>query len=231
MISIKDINNFEKKINFTFKEKENLFNALIHPSFIKDKNSKNIKYQSHFERLEFLGDRVLGLCISNLIYKKFKNLNEGYLTKKLSYLVRKDFLYKIAIELCIDEILKYSFKKDNIKMNISILSDAVESLIGAIFIDSGYLASLNFIKKTWGPYLDIEESIEPDSKTNLQERQQQKFKLLPKYSLIEKKGPSHLPIFTVSLKLKDLKLIIASGSSKREAEKNAALKALKILNG
>ena len=230
MILKKKIDNFENFINFKFKDKQNLINALIHPSFLKEKKFKNNDFDSDFERLEFLGDRVLGLCISSLIYQKFNNLNEGDLTKKLSYLVKKDFLYKIALEIKIDKILKYSFKKTNSRMNVSILSDSVESLIGSIFIDSGFAASYKFIKNFWGKYLDIEESDEQDPKTNLQEISQQKNKILPKYSLIKKTGPSHSPIFTISLEVLNLKEIKATGNSKREAEKNAAYKALKLLN-
>ena len=232
MILYKNLTNFEKKINFKFKNKKNLIDALIHPSFIKEnkKLNKELKNESHFERLEFLGDRVLGLSISSLIYNKFRNSNEGDLSKKLSYLVKKDFLYKIALEISIDKILKFSNKKDNTRMNISILADSVESLIGSIYIDSGYLASLKFIKKIWGPYLDIKASNQQDPKTHLQEISQHQYKILPKYSLLKKEGPSHSPIFTVLLEVLNLKTIKGSGKSKREAEKNAANKALKLIN-
>ena len=124
---------FEKKINFKFKDKNNLLNALTHPSYIKEKNYDIGVVKCDFERLEFLGDRVLGLIISSLIYDKFSKLNEGDLSKKLSYLVKKEFLYKIALQININEVLKYSYKKENLRMNISILSDSIESLIGGIY--------------------------------------------------------------------------------------------------
>ena len=226
----KNLHNFETRINFKFKNKKNLINCLIHPSYFKEKKFKKNELQNHFERLEFLGDRVLGLSISSLIFEKFQNSDEGDLTKKLSFLVKKDFLYKIAIELKIDKVLKFSYRKENTRMNVSILSDSVESLIGAIFIDSGYLATYKFINDIWGPYLNLEASNKQDPKTHLQEISQQKYKSLPKYNLIDKKGPPHSPIFTVSLKIINLKLIKGKGKSKREAEKNAAIKALKLLN-
>ena len=230
MITKKNIYIFEKKIGHTFKNKEILTASLVHPSFTKDhKIKKNILYQE-FERLEFLGDRVLGLVISSLIYSRFVNLNEGDLSKKLSYLVQKNFLYKISIELSLNEILKFSFKKQNERMNISILADAVESLIGAIYIDGGYKSSIKFIKKYWGPYLDVKASNLQDPKTKLQEISQQKFKKLPAYKLIKKHGPSHSPTFNISLKVLNLKKIKSSGSSIREAEKNAALIALEMFN-
>ena len=229
MILNKKIEKFETLINYSFKNKELLTASLVHPSYLKDKkNKKNSKYQK-FERLEFLGDRVLGLSIASLIYSKFSNLNEGDLSKKLSYLVQKNFLYKISLELSLDKILKFSSKKDE-KMNISILSDSVEAVIGAIFLDGGYKNSVKFIEKIWGKYLDTKISKLQDSKTKLQEISQQNFKKLPVYKLIKKQGPSHSPTFTVSLKVLNLKIIKASGSSIREAEKNAATNALIQIN-
>ena len=227
MILKKNINAFEKIINYSFKKKEILVSALLHPSFLKEKkiNKNSIVYE--FERLEFLGDRVLGLAIASLIFKKFKKLDEGGLSKKLSYLVQKNFLYKISNNLNLEKILKYSFKKKNNKLNISIFADAVEALIGSIYLDGGYKASLKFIDKYWGPYLNIKTSSFQDPKTKLQEISQQKFKKLPEYKLSEKKGPSHSPTFTVTLKALNLNQIKAKGSSIREAEKNAAIIALK----
>jgi len=230
MITKKHLENFQNEIQFNFKKKDNLLKALIHPSFIQDKKLIKVNLINEFERLEFLGDRVLGIVISFLIFDKYKNFNEGSLTKKLSYLVQKDFLYKISIEIKIDKILKYSHKKNNIRMNTSILSDSVESLIGSIYIDSGYNSAFKFIKRIWGPYLGLEASNEQDSKTKLQELSQHKYKTLPEYKLIKKEGPSHSPVFTVSLKVLKLKLIKATGQSKKEAEKNAAKIALNILN-
>jgi len=230
MITKKHLENFQNEIQFNFKKKDNLLKALIHPSFIQDKKLIKVNLINVFERLEFLGDRVLGIVISFLIFDKYKNFNEGSLTKKLSYLVQKDFLYKIAIEIKIDKILKYSHKKNNIRMNTSILSDSVESLIGSIYIDSGYNSAFKFIKRIWGPYLGLEASNEQDSKTKLQEISQHKYKTLPEYKLIKKEGPSHSPVFTVSLKVLKLKLIKATGQSKKEAEKNAAKIALNIFD-
>ena len=176
-----------------------------------------------------MGDRVLGLGVSSLIFEKFDEMNEGDLSKKLSYLVQKNFLYKISIDLKIDTILKYSFKK-NEKMNISILADSIESLIGAIYLDGGFISAKKFISVIWGPYFDIKEKNIQDPKSKLQELSQQKFKKLPEYKLIKKEGPSHSPIFTISLKVLNLKKIQSIGSSIREAEKNAAKIALSLFN-
>ena len=206
-----------------------MINSLVHPSYISDKKKKYLNEISEFERLEFLGDRVLGLAISSIIYKKFDKNNEGDLSKKLSYLVQKNFLHKISIDLKINNFLKYNFKK-NEKMNISILADSIESLIGAIYLDGGFKNAKKFIESKWGPYLNIEDQNMQDPKTKLQELSQKKLKKLPDYNLIKKEGPSHGPIFTVSLKVLNLKKIISSGSTIREAEKNAASIALKLIN-
>ena len=169
------------------------------------------------------------MAISSIIYKKFNKNNEGDLSKKLSYLVQKNFLYKISTNLEIEKFLKFSSKKNN-KMNISILSDSIESIIGALYLDGGFMIAQKFIESTWGPYLDIENKNMQDPKTNLQELSQQKLKKLPEYKLVKKEGPSHSPTFTISLKVLNLKKIVSSGSSIRDAEKNAASIALKLIN-
>ena len=229
MILENNISYFESIIKFTFKDKKNLIKSLTHPS-IENKQKNKIIF-NEFERLEFLGDRILGLIIANLIYNKFKNKNEGELSKKLAYLVQKDFLYKIALKIEIDKILQYSCTKNDFRMNKSILADSVESLIGGIFIDSGYKSSIKFINYVWGPYLNDDASNEQDAKTKLQEISQRTKKILPKYSQLKKEGTPHSPIFTVSLEVLDLKIIEAQGKSKQEAEKKAATIALKIING
>ena len=229
MISDKKINLLEEIISYNFKDKRLLKSALVHPSYVSE-NKKNLSREtSNFERLEFLGDRVLGLAISSIIFKKFNKNNEGDLSKKLSYLVQKNFLHKISTKLKLEKFLKFS-SKNNDKMNISILADSVESLIGALYLDGGFKNAKKFIQSTWGPYFDIEEKNMQDPKTKLQELSQQKIKKLPDYKLIKKEGPSHSPIFTISLKVLNLKKIITSGSTIREAEKNAASIALKNIN-
>ena len=227
MISKKKLSFFEKKINYKFKNIDLLNQSLTHPSYYIDKKINTNK--SQFERFEFLGDRVLGLVIASILISKYKKLNEGDLSKKYSYLVQKNFLYKMALDLSIDKLVLYNFKKNNKKMVISILSDSVESLIGAIFLDGGYRKSYNFIKSYWIKYLEIEVPKTIDPKTTLQEFSQQKSKKLPEYKLIKKEGPPHSPTFTVSLQVLNVEKIISKGSSIREAEKHAAKEALKYL--
>ena len=229
MIEKNKINIFQKKINYKFNDTNLLKQSLTHPSFYSD-TDKKIKKINEFERFEFLGDRVLGLIIANLLFSKYKRFNEGDLSKKYSYLVQKKFLYKISQELKIEDILQYTFKKKNNKMLNSIFSDSVESLIGAIFLDGGYNSSFDFISKFWSKYLDIEVSKTLDPKTLLQEISQQLYKKLPEYKLIKKEGPPHSPTFTVSVKVVNLNKINSKGSSIRDAERNAAEIALKKIN-
>ena len=219
-----NINKLMKIIGYSFKDKSLIKTALTHSSFSKENKIKNN------ERLEFLGDRVLGLIIAFLLFDKFQNSNEGDLSKKYSYLVQKNFLYKISLDLSIDEILLYNYKYNNKKMIKSILSDSVESLIGSIYIDGGYRSSFNFIKKFWMPHLNIKISNAQDPKTALQEISQQKLKKLPEYKLIKRKGPAHSPLFTIQLNVLNLNKIFAEGSSIREAERIAADLALKKIN-
>lgn len=228
MISEEKLINFEKIINYKFKNKSLLNQSLTHPSFYSENNIK-IKKDNQFERYEFLGDRVLGLIIANILLKKFTKFNEGDLSKRYSYLVQKNFLYKISEDLSLNNILLYNSKKNNKKMVSSILSDAVESIIGAIFLDGGYKNSYKFIYKFWNKYLEIDIPKTIDPKTTLQELSQSKSKKLPEYKLVKKEGPSHSPNFTVTLKVLNLRKIIATGSSIREAEKNAASEAIKKL--
>ena len=224
------INKLQKILRYKFKTKKNLINSLTHPSYHQDLSKGLVLPFNNFERYEFLGDRVLGLVISSLIFDKFNKNNEGDLTKKLSYLVQKEFLYKIALELKIDNYLQYNKKKINDRLHKSILSDTIESIIGAIYIDGGYKAAHKVITHIWKPYLDFSSINMTDAKTQLQEISQKKFKILPIYKLLEKKGPPHSPIFTISLKALKLKEIKASAGSIRDAEKKAAKIILDIIS-
>ena len=165
-----------------------------------------------------------------MLYDNFKDFNEGDLSKKFSFLVQGDFLYKIALSLNLDKYLNYSKQKINFRINKSILSDSLESLIGAIYIDGGLKAATKFIKLYWSPYLDLTDTTETDSKPKLQEISQKKLKILPEYKLLSKKGPPHSPTCTISLKALNCKPIIASARSIQDAEKKAAKIILDSIN-
>jgi len=214
------VDEFEKKINYKFKNKSLIDLAFTHSSF-KNKINKN------YERLEFLGDRVLSLVISEDLFLKYSNENEGALSKRLSDLVSKQKLLEVANEISIKEMLKIDqFEKKNLKLkkNISILSDVCEALIGAIYLDSDLENAKKFISKYWKK--KISKNILPpqDPKSLLQEVAQKKGLNLPKYILKNKEGPPHNPRFEVEVFLKGIRKFSAIAKTIKIAEINAAKK-------
>ena len=214
------VDEFEKKINYKFKNKSLIDLAFTHSSF---KNKKNKNY----ERLEFLGDRVLALVISEDLFLKYPTEDEGALSKRLSDLVSKQKLLEVANEISIKEMLKIDqFEKKNLKLkkNISILSDVCEALIGAIYLDSNLENAKKFISKYWKK--KISKNILPpqDPKSLLQEVAQKKGLNLPKYILKNKEGPPHNPRFEVEVFLKGIRKFSAIAKTIKIAEINAAKK-------
>ena len=217
----KKIRKLEKKIKYSFKNKEFLINSLTHKSFNEEKN---------YEKLEFLGDRVLGLIISKNLLKTFPNDNEGDLDKKLASLVNRKQCVKIANKLNLSEfILIRNSKNKKQEIENKILSDSIESIIGAIYLDQGFEKVEKFILDHWREDIIKRTITERDAKTKLQELSLKVDKSLPIYKLIENKGPRHKPIIKVSVKIKNSKVIVAIGNSKKEAEQNAAKKLLDII--
>ena len=214
------VDEFEKKINYKFKNKSLIDLAFTHSS-LKNKINKN------YERLEFLGDRVLSLVISEDLFLKYSNENEGALSKRLSDLISKQKLLEVANEISIKEMLKIDqFEKRNLKLkkNISILSDVCEALIGAIYLDSDLENARKFISKYWKK--KISKNILPpqDPKSLLQEVAQKKGLNLPKYILKNKEGPPHNPRFEVEVFLKGIRKFSAIAKTIKIAEINAAKK-------
>ena len=214
------VDEFEKKINYKFKNKSLIDLAFTHSSF---KNKKNKNY----ERLEFLGDRVLALVISEDLFLKYPNEDEGALSKRLSDLVSKEKILEVANEISIKKMLKIDqFEKKNLKLkkNISILSDVCESLIGAIYLDSDLENAKKFISKYWKK--KISKNILPpqDPKSLLQEVAQKKGLNLPKYILKNKEGPPHNPRFEIEVFLKGIRKFSAIAKTIKIAEINAAKK-------
>lgn len=205
---------FQKKIGINFKNQKLLLQSLTHKSFDSSQNN---------EKLEFLGDRVLGLVISKILLKSFPNDTEGDLDKKLASLVNRKHCTKISNNLKLHEfVLIRNSNKEKIKIENKILSDALESVIGAIYLDQGFEVVEKFIIKNWQDDINKSKITERDSKTKLQELSLKINKSLPVYKLIENKGPRHKPTIKVSVKIKNSKKIVASGNSKKEAEQRAA---------
>ena len=208
-------NSFQKKINTKFKDKELLVKCLTHKSFNKSVNN---------EKIEFLGDRVLGLIIAKKLLEIYPNEKEGVLDKKFASLVNKKTCLEIANKIKLEKyILTFNPKNKDIKIEDKIIADGCEALIGAIYLDRGFSYVENFILYHWKK--KIEESVitQIDAKTKLQEYSLKKYKKLPIYKIISNTGPRHKPILKVGVKLPDSKLYIAEGSSKKDAEQNAAI--------
>jgi len=221
---MKDINKIEDSLKYNFKNRQLLESAITHTSILNKKN--DYKY----ERLEFLGDRVLGLSIANLIYKKFLNESEGELARRIAVLVSGKMLAKIAININLQNYIRVSenFNFSN-GQNYSILSDTMEAIIGAIFLDSNYNEVKNVIQLLWKEYILADEMPPKDSKSALQELAMQLKYEMPLYSNYEKEGPDHSPKFTVEVSIKGINKIQGLGQSKKSAEADAANKLLKII--
>ena len=207
--------NLEKKLNLKFKDKKLLIKSLTHKSF--DKNNNN-------EKIEFLGDRVLGLVIAKKLLEIYPEEKEGVLDKKFASLVNKKTCLQIAKSISLEKyILTFNFRNKSIKIEDKVIADSCEALIGAVYLDKGFLIVENLILNLWKK--NIKDSIvtQIDAKTKLQEFSLKKYKKLPTYKLISNTGPRHKPVFKVGVKLPNTKYYISEGSSKKEAEQNAAI--------
>ncbi len=212
----------QKKIGISFKDVKLLTQALTHKSF----DTKN-----NYEKLEFLGDRVLGFVISKKLLELYPNEKVGMIDKKLANLVNKNKCFEVGKEIELDNYILTGNTEKKKKVNIEkkIISDCCESLIGAIYIDKGFETSSKFILNYWKNYLSLSDVTVIDSKTRLQEYSLKKFKTLPIYKLISNTGPRHKPNFKISVKIKDSKTVTADGSSKKNAEQTAAMKLLETI--
>ena len=215
------LKNLEKIIKYTFKNHSLLIQSLTHKSY--DSNNNN-------EKLEFLGDRVLGLVISQKLLEKFPNEKEGIIDKKFANLVNKKTCILIAEKLNLKNFLFLCTSHKKLERSANkIVSDCLEALVGAIYLDGGLKFSQKFILKNWETYLDKSIITLIDSKTQLQEYSLKKFKELPKYTFHKKIGPQHKPLFKTEVQIPDSKKIFGTGLSKKKAQQNAADKLLKIL--
>ena len=218
----KKLKEIEKIIKYNFKKASLLETSLTHKSF--DNNVNN-------EKLEFLGDRVLGLVISEKLLNKFPNEKEGIIDKKFANLVNKKTCLLIARKINLKKfILLGSSHKKLERSEDKIISDCLEAIVGAIYLDGGLKAVEKFIYNFWEEFLIKSTVTLIDSKTKLQEFSLKKFKELPKYVFFKKTGPQHRPLFKTEVQIPNSKKIIGIGSSKKNAQQNAAAKLLKILN-
>ena len=210
----------QKKIKIKFKNLNYLKKSITHKSYDPSKN---------YEKLEFLGDRILGFVISKKLIELYPNQKEGTLDKKLASLVNKNQCLEIAKSLNLEKFILVGNKNSNSKIENKILADSIEALIGAIYYDKGFDVAEKFILNNWKNFINLSEETKIDSKTKLQEYSLKKFKSLPIYKLITSTGPKHKPNFVISVKLKDTKFYEGSGYSKKIAEQSAAKKLLDSL--
>ena len=218
---MKKVLELEKKLNIRFKDKTLLLKALTHRSYSLDNN----------EKLEFLGDRVLGLVISKTLFERYPGESEGTLDKRFAKLVNKKTCLKISKNLKLDQFvfLGKSYEKKS-SVDAKILSDVCEALLGAIYLDQGLRITENVILRLWEKELFKSNVTIIDSKTKLQEFSLKKFRRLPIYKLENIQGPSHSPTFKISVKIINSKKFYGTGTTKKDAEQNAASEILNNLN-
>jgi ribonuclease-3 len=214
----------EKILNIKFKNLEFLEKALTHKSISKLSSSNN-------ERLEFIGDRVLGLVIATKLSQLYPNDPEGSLDKKLASLVNKVTCSQIIEKLNLGKYISLSSSQKKNKIgHKKIFGDMCESLIGAVYLDRGYTEVNKLVLSLWKNNLKRSINIEIDSKTQLQEHSLKFYKSLPIYKNLSNEGPSHTPLFRVSVKISNSKSFIGEGTSKKNAQQSAAAKLLESLN-
>ena len=209
----------EKKIKINFKDKNLLIRSLTHKSF--DKNINN-------EKIEFLGDRVLGLVIAKKLLEIYPDEKEGILDKKYASLVNKKTCLEIAKKIDLQKfILTLNVKTKKNIIEDKVIADSCEALIGSIYLDKGFNIVEKLILNLWSDHIKNSIITQIDAKTKLQEYSLKKFKKLPIYKMISNTGPRHKPLFKVAVKLINTKFYFSEGKSKKEAEQNAANECLR----
>ena len=224
----KEFDGFEKLIGMEFKDKDLLKQAFTHRSFLNEHKSLKGK---HNERLEFLGDAVLELVITHYLYDEYPDKNEGDLTSIRSALVNAQTCAEVAKKLDVNDhlLLSRGEAKDVGRARQYILANALEAIIGAIYIDLGYEKARDFILKNIAPMTEqiVKEQLWADAKSKFQEKAQDVEGITPSYKTIKEVGPDHDKKFTVGVFLGDTLVSEGSGDSKQDAEQSAARHALK----
>ena len=211
------LSELESALGHAFQRRDLLVQALTHASAASDGRPS-------LERLEFLGDRVLALAVASDLLQRFPHEDEGALARRLSSLVSGESLVRIARELGIAEHLRTDFGVPADKMPASVLEDACEALIGAVYLDGGFAPAAELIMRLWTPLMTAEPP--NDAKTELQEWVQARGKNLPAYRTVSAEGPPHAPVFTVEATIEGLDPVRGSAGSKRAAERAAAVELL-----
>lgn len=226
----KNLSKLEQNLNITFNDKDILTQALVHRSFLNENPSFKL---GHNERMEFLGDAVLELVVTRHLFLNFPETPEGDMTNLRASLVNSQMLAEIGNELGLEPFLFLSrgeSRDKNHKAKQYILANAVEALIGAIYLDQGYEKTQDFITKKIMSKLDyiLDNKLYLDPKTHFQETSQELMGVTPTYEVLRQDGPDHNKHFVIGIYLKDELIAEGSGGSKQEAEISAARKGLKI---
>ena len=222
-IPLNDVNRkaLEELIGYVFTDKERLDRAITHASARPGKGS-------NYERLEFLGDRVLGLCVAEMLFRTFREAKEGELSVRLNQLVSAESCAAVSDDLGLHRFIRTGadVKKLPGKAMLNVRADVVESLIAAIYLDGGLEAARGFIQRNWQGRAARAEGARRDAKTELQEWAHARFGLTPNYRVDERSGPDHDPRFTVTVEIKGVAPETGIDRSKRAAEQVAATKIL-----
>lgn len=222
---------FEKKIKIVFKDKNLLKQSFTHRSYINENGASNI---SHNERLEFLGDAVLELIVTDFLYKKYQHYTEGKLTALRSALVNAVIISEVASKIGMNDYLLLSKgeAKDFGKARQYILANTYEAFIGAMYLDQGYDIVDNFVTKTLLHKTEeiVNKKLWRDTKSLVQEKAQEFMSVTPAYKVLNQSGPDHDKHFTVGIYFGTDLIAEGKGQSKQEAEQNSALAALKVKN-
>ena len=213
----KDLQAFQKRIGHGFSDPELLIRALTHPSFSSPARPDN-------QRLEFLGDRVLGLTIAEALCAADPEASEGQLAPRFNALVRKETCAEIAREIGLGEALKLgrSEMRSGGRRKQALLADALEAVIAAVYLDAGHAAARDLVLRLWGRRIAEVEDDARDPKTALQEWAQARGQTPPHYAVSAREGPDHAPLFTIEVRLQSGECAKARASSKRQAEQAAA---------
>ena len=225
-----------RTIGHVFAQPGLLTEALTHPSALSQPRRQGRRRATAargYERLEFLGDRVLGLIVAELLWRSYPDEPEGHLTRRLAQLVRRDALARVAAAIGLDRhlVLSRSEAAAGAARNPSILADVCEALLAAIYLDGGFAAAAAFVERWWAPLIAEMEAPPRDPKTALQEWAQARGLGLPAYRVIETSGPDHAPRFTVAARVAESDEASGTASSKRAAETEAAASLLERLAG
>lgn len=214
-----------QRLGHRFADPGLLTQALTHPSVVHGRAPRKA---TPYERLEFLGDRVLGLVVAEMLFKRFPNEPEGALARRHAALVRREALARVAhsIGLPAHLILSRGEEEAGGRNNPGLLADACEALIGALYADAGFDKARVFVQSMWTPLMDEAAAPPKDAKTALQEWAQGRGKKLPVYTTVGMEGPPHDPTFMVSVEVEGVDTVTAQGASKRVAEQAAAAQML-----